>query len=308
MEYNMEEYGSILNKKEINKCRHKAEKRWYRRLIIINLLIIIVVIGIFVQNFNNNMDKAKEEILTFQEYIESDEELELLTINQEIPIEVKGLIIGIVMFIGFPFAINVLYAATRTRAVKITNKNFPEIKMKIEQYSHRLGLKKVPEAYIVQENGVLNAFAAFIIRKQYIQINADLFEIAYREYEDIDSISFIIGHELSHIKLKHSTLWYNLFMLYSSGIPILGSTASRAREYSCDRLAQKLTGLDGIDAMMALMAGKHLYKKVNAEDYIESTENVKGFFVWCYNLAASHPIMPKRIRALIAKEGSGKLY
>ena len=34
----------------------------------------------------------------------------------------------------------------------------------------------------------------------------------------------------------------------------------------------------------------------------------KDFFVWCNNLVSSHPILPKRIRALIKGEGSGDLY
>lgn len=308
MNYSENENYVVLSKKEIKSCRHKAEKRWYRRLVFINLLMVIIVVWSCIENFDKNMKRANEEILTFHEYMKSTEEIQAPSLDEEIPIEVQGLFVGIIMLGIFPFAINVLYAASRTKAIKITNKNFPEIYDIIIEHSKKLGLKKVPEAYVAQENGLLNAFAAFIIRKQYIQINADLFEIAYREHEDIDSISFIIAHELAHIKLRHATLWYNLPILYSSGLPIFGSTASRAREYSCDRLAQKLTGIDGVDAMMALMAGKHLYKQVDVEDYIESTKNVKGFFVWCYNLGASHPIMTKRIRALIAREGSGKLY
>ncbi len=308
MNYIENENCVVLSKKEIKSCRHKAERRWYRRLVFLNLLMVIIVVGSCIGNFDKNIKRANEEILTFQEYLKSTEETETPLFNEEIPVEVKWLFIGVIMLVAFPFAINVLYAASRAKAIKITNRNFPEIYDIIIEHSKKLRLKKVPEVYVAQENGLMNAFAAFIIRKQYIQINADLFEIAYREHQDIDSISFIIAHELSHIKLRHATLWYNLPILYASGLPIFGSTASRAREYSCDRLAQKLTGIDGVDAMMALMAGKHLYKRVDVEDYIESTKNVKGFFVWCYNLGASHPIMTKRIRALIAREGSGKLY
>lgn len=80
------------------------------------------------------------------------------------------------------------------------------------------------------------------------------------------------------------------------------------RKDSCDRIAQKLSGSDGIEAMMTLTAGIHLYKKVDTEDYVEHAKTVKGFFVWCFNLVETHPIMSKRVLALTMKEGSGKLY
>ena len=75
-----------------------------------------------------------------------------------------------------------------------------------------------------------------------------------------------------------------------------------------DRLAQKVTGIDGIDAMFALMVGKHLYKDVDKQAYLHYAQTVNGFFVWCVNLVSSHPVMTKRIQALAMKQGSGKLY
>jgi hypothetical protein len=46
MEDNEEEL-KVLTKKEIKSCRHKAERRWYRRLVILNILIIA---GVFEVN------------------------------------------------------------------------------------------------------------------------------------------------------------------------------------------------------------------------------------------------------------------
>ena len=60
--------------------------------------------------------------------------------------------------------------------------------------------------------------------------------------------------------------------------------------------------------MFFLFAGKHLYKKIDVHDYINNSNDIKGFFVWCNNLVSSHPILPKRIRALVKGEGSGDLY
>lgn len=300
---NHTDFNEIIDKKKIKQYRHKSEKRWYIALVIINILIIGSVISVFTYNFKENYKNIKESIVeTYNNPDTAESDIE------NIPTDVKILCYGLLIFLILPFSVNFMYAGIRSRAIRITERNFPDVYERIVKYSHILGLKKVPEAYIVQENGVLNAFSAFIIRKQYIQINADLFEIAYREHHDLDSISFVIAHELSHIKLKHATFLYHISILYSSVIPILGSTASRAREYSCDRLAQKVTGNSGIEAMLSLMAGKHLYKDVDIEDYLNHANEVKGFFVWCYNLSSSHPIMTKRIKALEMEEGSGQLY
>ncbi|WP_300903123.1 M48 family metallopeptidase [uncultured Clostridium sp.] len=288
---------------------HKSEKKWFGILVFLNLAIIITVLVLCIINFKNysiNLPNTlKESFSDPSSYVNF-----IMSPNSALnnfPTELQILITGLIAIIAFPFGINLYYAKYRTRAIKITENNFPEVYYSISEYSNKLGIK-TPEAFLIQQNGVMNAFSSFIIRKQYIEIDSDLFEIAYREYNDLESINFIIAHELAHIRYKHATFLYNLSILFSSLIPIISSTASRAREYSCDRLAQKVTGNNGVEAMFCLLAGKHLYKRINVYDYIESSKDIKGFFVWCNNLVSSHPILPKRIRALLKSKGSGELY
>lgn len=311
----MEDNFQVLSKEEIRRCRHKCEKRWYRRLVIINILIIISVISITIcsgkenNEFINGLKTDFKTILTEgntsknnDKNIDIDDELE------DIPLGLNYLILGIVSIIMLPFILSYFYAKFISMSVKVTRNNFPEVYDIVEEYSRRLELKKVPNVYIIQGNGILNAMASFIPFKQYVVLYADLIEVGYREHHDMASIRFILGHEMAHIKLKHSTLGYSIKILFANLVPIISSTASRAREYSCDRIAQKLSGSDGIDAMLALSVGKHLYKSVDVDDYIKEAKGIRGFFVWCNNLASDHPILPKRIQALKMKEGSGKLY
>ena len=304
----------LVDKKEIKKCRHKAERRWYRRLVIINILIIIGVIAWFISETKKSEKYFQELKATTVTFVNANEEgqakaeeefdkkLEALPDSVQICAFVIGLLIA------FPFLLSYLYASYRSMSIKISEKNFPEIYDIIKEYSERLGMKKVPTVYMVQGNGILNAFAAFIPFKQYIELYADLVEVAYREHQDMDTLRFIIAHEMAHIYLGHAKLYYNYSILFSNMVPILASTASRTREYSCDRIAQMLSGSDGIDAMMSLTVGIHLYKQIDKPDYIEYAKGVKGLFVWCFNLVSSHPVTSKRILALEMKEGSGKLY
>jgi Zn-dependent protease with chaperone function len=305
----------VMDKKEVNKCRHKAEKRWYRRLLVLNILIIIGIISWFVSEIKDNKTYWSElkntTVTTFNEIeqgVDDDNNKALEDKVDEFPdsIMMAGMVVG--LLIALPFLLYYTYAGYRSMSVKITENNFPEIHEIVKEYAQRLGMKKLPAIYLVQGNGILNAFATCIPFKQYIELYADLVEVAYREHNDMDTLRFIIAHEMTHIYLGHAKLYYNYSILFANMVPILPNIASRAREYSCDRIAQRLSGSDGIDAMMSLTAGIHLYKKVDKDDYIENAKNVKGFFVWCYNLACSHPVTSKRVLALQMKEGSGKLY
>ncbi len=286
--------------KEIRSFRHKAEQPLYITMVILNILMFTVGMIICIMAFYGKGpltetvgDFVKEELLGVSRYVEVHQEL-----------------IAILILLPFMImaAVYLYYAQYRANSIRITEKNFPEIYAVVEDYSRRLGLKRTPKVYLTQENGLLNAFSTFILRRQYVVLLADLFEVAYLEHHDLESIKFIIAHEMSHIRLRHATFSYQLSILYANYIPILSSTLSRAREYSCDRVAQHLVGVSGVEPMLALVVGKHLYKKVDVEDYVKHCHETRGFFVFVLNMLSSHPIMPKRIQALLKNSGSGRLF
>lgn len=323
-----------ITKEEGKACKHRLERRWYRRMIEINILMIVVVVGVFAANMDKNMKLAErfqtqleQMISEEQEGLMGDEtkgdnadeektgdaqsedgtsEEEKLT-EDDIPFEVTALAYGMIMLVVGYLGLYYFFAYYRSMSLRITERNFPEVYELIDSYSKRLGIK-TPKAYVMQQNGVLNAFSTFIFRKQWIMIHAELFEVAYREHKDMDALGFVIAHELAHIYYGHSTLHYNLPIWFSRVVPLFSDIASRTREYSCDRLAQRLTGNDGIDAMLTLVVDRHLYKLVDKEDYIEQMREQKGFFIWIVNLFADHPVMCRRIPALVQGRGSGRLY
>ena len=289
-----------FTKKEIRSFRHKAEKPLYITMVILNILMFVIGIIICILAFRGEGpltepigDFVKEELLGISRYVQ---------IHQEL--------LAILILLPFMLmaAVYLYYAQYRANSIRITEKNFPEIYAVVEDYSRRLGLKKTPKVYLTQENGLLNAFSTFILRRQYVVLLADLFEVAYLEHHDLESIKFIIAHEMSHIRLRHATFSYQISILFANYIPILSSTLSRAREYSCDRVAQHLVGVSGVELMLALIVGKHLYKKVDVEDYVKHCHETRGFFVFVLNMLSTHPIMPKRIQALLKDHGSGRLF
>ena len=335
-----------ISRQEAESCRHSHEKRWYRRLIELNILIIVSVLALVVAHFKDYKDLTEEfgqhvlsgmysgsasdsEADSEAESSESEEKTEeesekekrskarekeneetdyMEDFAKHFPNELKLFLYGIVAVISLFITLYLNFASVKASSVKITQRNFPEIYSLVHSYAYRLGMKKVPEIYIVQQNGILNAFSSFIFGRQYILIHTEIFEVAYREHKDMNALAFILAHELSHIYYGHATLHYNLPILFSGGMVLFGQIASRTREFSCDRLAQRLTNYDGVQAMVLLMVDRHLYPMIDVQDYVDTTINEHGFFLWLVNLLSSHPIMPKRIRALIQWNGSGELY
>lgn len=326
-----------ITKEEGKACQHRLERRWYRRMIELNILMIVVVVGIFASNIDKNKrlatqfyEQLEAEIQKGQEELKGNEakgnktDEEAVDTKQEeqtgedaakkdklttadIPFEVEALAYGLAILVVGYLALYYYFAYYRSMSLRITKRNFPEVYELIDSYSKRLGIP-TPKAYVMQQNGVLNAFSTFIFRRQWIMIHAELFEVAYREHKDMDVLGFVIAHELAHIYYGHATLHYNIPFWFSRLIPLFSDIASRTREYSCDRLAQRLTGNDGIEAMLTLVVDRHLYKMVDKEDYIEQMREQRGFFIWIVNLFADHPVMCKRILALEEGRGSGKVY
>ena len=201
------------------------------------------------------------------------------------------------------------YADQMSYSIRVSEKNYPEIYQKVREYTWLLGWKKEPEVYVQQMNGSLNAFTCWVPGKVFIQLNAEIVDIAYMEHKDFDTIFFVMAHEFGHAYLHHVQLYYSFWSMLASFIPFLGSNIllpmlSRSREYSADRVAQALTG--GVaqeDCMMLLGAGRHSYKYVDTQSYISEIMAhygpIERFFRWLVNLLASHPIMPYRVQAIL---------
>lgn len=212
-------------------------------------------------------------------------------------------IIGLVIY-----ALGSTYAKTKAISLKLSQKQFPEVYAVIKKYADRMELGYMPEAYLVQKGGAINAFATSFFRRRYISINSDVFEVFYLEHKDLETLSFIIAHEIAHLKRYHATTLMAILEAPAKVIPIYASAVSRIREYTSDRHAAWLCP-EGIDGVMMLSVGKHLYKYVDVDEYIEvASKQYKGLFCFLHNLTASHPVFPKRVKALKNLDKRGRVF
>lgn len=183
----------------------------------------------------------------------------------------------------------------RGNAIKVTEKQFPEIDAIVKQHAQTLQCTTVPETYILQGNGVLNAFATRLFKRNFVILYSDVLEVAYQE--GMEAVSFIIGHELGHIKRDHLNHIKNMLILPASYIPFLNWAYSRAREYTCDNIGFALCPHAASKGLLLLAAGKKLYTHVSVEELLTQHTH-KGVATWCAEIFSTHPLLLKRIESI----------
>ncbi|KRE35197.1 M48 family metallopeptidase [Paenibacillus sp. Soil522] len=201
-----------------------------------------------------------------------------------------------VLFLLPLFAQAIILASIRTNGVRITPQQFPEVFAIAQEQCARMGFAVVPDIYVMESSGILNAFASRFFGRNMVVLYSDLFEMIQTGGEK--ELSFVIAHELAHIKRNHLTK--RLLIIPALWFPFIGEAYSRACEYTCDRMAAYF--IDDAEAAMngltVLAIGKTLYKHVDREQYLLQSSYEKGFFVWLAEKLSTHPPLPKRIHAI----------
>ena len=196
---------------------------------------------------------------------------------------------------GLVFYRQLTRAGIRGSAVRLSPQQFPEIHSVKEDFARRLKLRRDPEIYLMSGNGTLNAFAASTFGYDFVVIHSELFSNTYEKNRE--ALAFIIGHELGHMRLGHTRLWYQLSTAYVDRVPLLGRFLSRAREFSCDRHGAYLAPR-GEEGLVLLAAGRYVYKEVDVGDFLEQARRFRGFWPAVAQLPQSHPFAVRRLKAL----------
>src|SRR4029450_8451070 len=186
-------------------------------------------------------------------------------------------------------------AGIRGSAVRLSQRQFPDIYSVKEDFARRLGLSRDPEIYLMTGNGTLNAFAASTFGYDFVVIHSELFSNTYERNKD--ALAFILGHELGHLRLGHTRLWYQLSTAYVDRVPLLKGFLSRAREFSCDRHGAYLAPR-GEEGLVLLAAGRYVYKEVDVGELLEQAQGFRGFWPAVAQLPQSHPFTVRRLRTL----------
>ena len=186
-------------------------------------------------------------------------------------------------------------AHVRGSAVRLSHEQFPELHERVARMAVRLGMIRVPETYVMQAGGALNAFATRFIGANIVVLYSDLLEACG---DDEAARDMIIAHELGHIQAGH--LVWHWVLLPSAFVPFLGSALSRAREYTCDRFGLAGAGdRDGaLLGLSILAAGAKYGRKVNREALVAQRAALNNGWMTLGEWLSTHPPLSKRIAAL----------
>jgi Zn-dependent protease with chaperone function len=201
------------------------------------------------------------------------------------------------LFIGAFFFLSHLgfVAHVRGSAVRLSPEQFPDLHARVEELAARAGLKRVPETYIMQAGGALNALATKFLRSHMLVLFSDLLEACG---DNTAARDMIVGHELGHLKAGH--LRWRWFLLPGFFVPFLGMAYSRAREYTCDRYGAALCGdrdaaLVGLGILAA--GGSHGHR-VNIAALARQREHLDTGWMTIGTWLGTHPPLAHRIVAL----------
>jgi Zn-dependent protease with chaperone function len=206
---------------------------------------------------------------------------------------IGALVIGCLAFFVLAFHA-VFLAHVRGNGVRVSRQQLPALYARCEEIAHKLGLERVPQVYLMQHGGILNAFATKLLSRRFVIVYSSLADAC----TDSRQLDFVIGHEIGHLAAGH--LAWNAYLLPFHLLPWLGPAYSRAREYTCDRCG--LAVVDSLEpalrGLTVLSAGGRLAQEVNLEAFANQRLETGSFWMATAELCMSHPYLCKRVAAL----------
>ncbi|MFC7464873.1 M48 family metallopeptidase [Brachybacterium sp. GCM10030252] len=201
----------------------------------------------------------------------------------------------------------VMYARMRATAVRMSPTQFPEGYRMVVEAAQQYGMRRVPDAYVLMGNGVVNAFAAGHGFRRFVVIHSDMFEVG-GENRDREALRFVIGHEVGHLAAGHVSYFRLVFVNVLRMIPILGSAFSRAQEYTADNFGYSFAPEGAPGVIGVLSGGKYLNAEVNVNEVADRAATDPSFFVHWVNWLSSHPVITWRAHALRDRSKPGSLW
>jgi len=199
-------------------------------------------------------------------------------------------------------------------AINIDQKSFPDL-FEIVAHCARTLTIPIPHAVAVHREGSLfNAYTAGTDDYAFIVISPTLFHVMSKE-----EACFVIGHECGHIASSHMMYHSLVNMLTQSTVTLItpfGALAgvlrmmagvplmawSRRSEITADRAGLLCCGDIAVAerALLRLVLGLADPKEVDIEHYLHGTEEAEQRHNMgsLHELSATHPLIPKRIKAL----------
>jgi Zn-dependent protease with chaperone function len=218
-----------------------------------------------------------------------------LAIWAALTISIVGLVyaIGLGIFLLFTQAVWVCHI--RGSAVRLGAQQIPQLYQRVAALAEKLKLKKVPEVYLCQSNGVVNAMASRFFLTDFMILNSDIVEACG---DNPDALDFVVGHELGHIRRGH--LKWMWFLAPGRILPFVGQAYSRGRELTCDRYgyALSINKARALEGLCILAGGAKYAHEINRQAFVDQTKELGGFWMRVGKWLSAYPPLAGRLAAL----------
>jgi len=205
-----------------------------------------------------------------------------------------GAALGVLLlgYLVYLFAHSTLIAHIKGNGVALSEAQFPDLHAQFVACCDQLQMIRRPQAYVLNGNGGLNAFATKFLRSQYLVLLSDVVD-AMRHHPD--GVRFYLGHELGHLRAKH--LSWQFLRWPVLWLPLVGAAYSRARETTCDRhgAACSSSPENAARAMAALAAGGRRWQQIDIAAFVEQARQTTGFWMSFHELTSPYPWLTKRV-------------
>jgi len=204
-----------------------------------------------------------------------------------------GILVFILIgYIFYLFIQSAYISFIKGTAARISPDQFPDLHARVLACSEKLGIKNVPDAYLLHANGMFNALATRFLGRNFIILYSDIVDALV---DHPDAINFYIGHELAHLKRRH--LVWGPLLFPGAMLPLIGAGYSRARETTCDLHGAACCANPG-DAhkgLAALAVGGKRWKSLDLDAYLEQAQGSRGFWMSFHELISDYPWLVKRM-------------
>jgi Zn-dependent protease with chaperone function len=139
------------------------------------------------------------------------------------------LVVLLILYVFYLFAHSANISYIRGTGVRLSKEQYPDLYAQVEDACKKLGLAEVPDAYLLNSNGVLNALATRFLWRNFLVLYADIVNALD---DRPGAVSFYIGHEIGHIRRGH--LAWGPMLAPGKCFPFIGFAYRRAQEYTCD--------------------------------------------------------------------------
>ncbi len=202
--------------------------------------------------------------------------------------------LGFVLF-GSYIALAFMITHVRGNGIKVAPDQLPQVYESARRASAALGLSEVPDVYVMQKGGILNAFATKFAFRRHVVLYSDLVDACGGSSAELD---MVVAHEIGHLALGHIT--WNWILFPARFIPFLSQAYSRACEYSADRCGWAGCGdkAAATRGLLILAAGGKCGRGASLEAFLRQRNETRGFWQTVVEWLSTHPWLTRRVEAV----------